>query len=93
VTCRYWFPWRGGGTIVDKTSQEVSIMTAPALTTPTAVSHGEVGVHVRGLCWSYATCTCGWTARRRHLRASAEQDAWTHSIESGCAVAFPLVNR
>lgn len=69
------------------------MMTAPPLTPPTVVSHDEVGVHVRGLGCSYAMCTCGWTARPRHLRASAEQDAWTHSMESGCALAFPLVNR
>ncbi|GAA2426163.1 hypothetical protein A7G45_15390 [Mycolicibacterium llatzerense] len=69
------------------------MMTAPPLTPPTVVSHDEVGVHVRGLGCSYATCTCGWTARPRHLRAAAEQDAWTHSMESGCALAFPLVNR
>lgn len=68
-------------------------MTALLLTPPTAISHDEVGVHVRGLGCSYATCTCGWAARRRRFRAFAEQDAWTHSIESGCAVAFPLVNR
>lgn len=68
-------------------------MSAPPLFPSTVVSHDEVGVHVRGLGCSYATCTCGWTGRPRHLRASAEQDAWTHAIESSCALAFPLVNR
>jgi len=38
-----------------------------------------------------ATCTCGWTGRRRYLKAAAEQDAWMHSIHEQCAVAVPLV--
>jgi hypothetical protein len=83
--------------MVERLGQEVTIMTGPLLILPAVVlddnDGGEVGVHVRGLGWSYATCTCGWTGRRRHLRASAEQDAWAHAIESGCDLAFPLVNR
>ncbi|GAA2565672.1 hypothetical protein [Mycolicibacterium diernhoferi] len=41
---------------------------------------------------STAGCTCGWSGRRRRLKAAAEQDAWAHSARHGCAVSVPLVN-
>jgi len=38
-----------------------------------------------------AACSCGWSARRRTLKAMACQDAWTHSAGSGCDLNVPLV--
>ncbi|MEO3757460.1 hypothetical protein ABGB19_04095 [Mycobacterium sp. B14F4] len=40
---------------------------------------------------SYAACSCGWSARRRMLKAAACQDAWTHSARGACHVNFPLI--
>lgn len=55
------------------------------------ITHGIVTVHNVGFGRSTATCSCGWAGRRRHLKAAAEQDAWTHSIHDGCDVSCPLV--
>lgn len=52
---------------------------------------GIVGVREFGFAHSVAACTCGWSGRRRYLKAAAEQDAWMHSIREHCAVAVPLV--
>lgn len=52
---------------------------------------GIVSVHNLGFGRSTASCSCGWAGRRRHLKAAAEQDAWTHSMRAGCDVACPLV--
>ncbi|MDT5186938.1 MAG: hypothetical protein QOI29_5096, partial [Mycobacterium sp.] len=38
---------------------------------------------------SEAACSCGWTGRRRYLKAAAEQDAWMHSMHEKCAVSVP----
>jgi hypothetical protein len=40
---------------------------------------------------SYAACSCGWSARRRTLKALACQDAWMHSARGECDVNVPLV--
>jgi len=50
-----------------------------------------VAVHNYGLAHSAAVCSCGWTGRRRYLKAAAEQDAWMHSIHENCTVSVPLV--
>jgi hypothetical protein len=38
---------------------------------------------------STAACSCGWTGRRRYLKAAAEQDAWVHSMHEKCEIAVP----
>jgi hypothetical protein len=50
-----------------------------------------VAVHNYGLGHSAAACSCGWTGRRRYLKAAAEQDAWVHSMHEKCAISVPLV--
>jgi hypothetical protein len=55
------------------------------------VPHGVVSVHTLGIAHSAAACSCGWMARRRFLRAAAEQDAWAHAMQDRCAVSSPLV--
>ncbi|ANE80539.1 hypothetical protein A7U43_15540 [Mycobacterium adipatum] len=54
--------------------------------------HGTVYVYNRGFGHSTATCSCGWAGQRRRLKAAAEQDAWSHCAQQGCAVSVPLVN-
>jgi hypothetical protein len=58
---------------------------------PGAAGHGVVAVHNFGFGHSAAACSCGWTGRRRYLKAAAEQDAWVHSMHEKCAIAVPLV--
>lgn len=53
--------------------------------------HGVVAVYNYGFGHSEAVCSCGWTGRRRHLRAVAIQDAWVHCMHENCTVSFPLV--
>ncbi|MDX1891814.1 hypothetical protein [Mycolicibacterium sp. 050158] len=52
---------------------------------------GVVYVHLLGFCHTTGRCSCGWTGRRRLLRAAAEQDAWAHAAQRGCTVASPLI--
>ena len=47
---------------------------------PEVLGHGVVAVHNYGFGHSVAACSCGWTGRRRYLKAAAEQDAWMHSV-------------
>jgi hypothetical protein len=61
------------------------------LTGPAHDEHGVVAVRHYGFGHSTAACSCGWTGRRRYLKASAEQDAWVHSMHEKCAISFPLV--
>ena len=61
------------------------------LTVPAHHGTGVVAVQHYGFGHSTAACSCGWTGRRRYLKASAEQDAWVHSMREKCAVSFPLV--
>jgi hypothetical protein len=58
---------------------------------PDWLEHGVVTVHHHGFGNSRAVCSCGWTGRRRHLKAAAVQDAWLHCMHEKCTVAFPLV--
>jgi hypothetical protein len=58
---------------------------------PSCTENGVVAVHNYGLGHSAAYCSCGWTGRRRHLKAAAEQDAWAHSMRERCAISVPLV--
>jgi hypothetical protein len=64
---------------------------AAALPWPDLVAHGVVAVHDYGLARSTAVCSCGWTGKRRFLKAAAEQDAWLHSAHEKCTVSVPLV--
>jgi hypothetical protein len=67
------------------------IIDAGDLPRPDLAANGVVGVHDYGFARSTAVCTCGWTGRRRYLKAAAEQDAWMHSIHDRCVVSVPLV--
>jgi hypothetical protein len=58
---------------------------------PDVLTQGIVAVHNYGFGHSTAACSCGWTARRRYLKAAAEQDAWVHSMHQKCEIAVPLV--
>ena len=58
---------------------------------PPPGAHGVVVVHNFGFGHSAAACSCGWTGRRRYLKAAAEQDAWVHSMHEKCAISVPLV--
>jgi len=60
---------------------------------PALHEHGVVAVQNYGFGHSTAACSCGWTGRRRYLKAAAEQDAWVHAMHEKCAVAVPLVVR
>lgn len=53
---------------------------------------GEVHVQIHGLLSAHAVCSCGWCGGRRHLKASAEYDAWEHALRTPCSVSFPLIN-
>jgi hypothetical protein len=54
-------------------------------------AHGVVSVHNLGFGDSTAACSCGWTGRRRRLKAAATQDAWAHCLLERCSVSSPLV--
>lgn len=58
----------------------------------TTEHRGEVCVRVRGLLSANASCSCGWCGSRRHLKASAELDAWQHAMRTSCSVSFPLLS-
>lgn len=58
---------------------------------PEAADHGVVAVFVYGFADYSAACSCGWTGRRRYLRAGAQLDAWQHSALDRCDVSVPLV--
>ena len=58
---------------------------------PDAVKRGVVAVYNYGFGHSTAACSCGWTGRRRYLKAAAEQDAWMHAMHEKCDIAVPLV--
>jgi hypothetical protein len=58
---------------------------------PDVLEQGVVAVHNYGFWHSTAACSCGWTGRRRYLKAAAEQDAWMHSMHEKCDIAVPLV--
>jgi hypothetical protein len=52
-----------------------------------------VVVYRRGFARSFASCSCGWTAPSRVLKALACQDAWAHAAETRGDVNYPLVMR
>jgi hypothetical protein len=56
-----------------------------------ALEHGLVAVHNYGFARLAAVCSCGWTGRRRYLKAAAEQDAWVHAMHEKCEISVPLV--
>jgi hypothetical protein len=69
----------------------IDVLDVGDLGRPLLLEHGVVAVHNYGFGHSKATCSCGWTGRRRYLKAAAEQDAWMHSMHQKCAIAVPLV--
>ncbi len=69
----------------------IDVTDAGDLPRPDVVEQGVVAVHNYGFGHSTAACSCGWTGRRRYLKAAAEQDAWMHSMHEKCAIAVPLV--
>lgn len=56
-----------------------------------STAQGVAYVYNRGFGDSTAGCSCGWTGKRRRLKAAAEQDAWSHCAHHGCEVSVPLV--
>jgi hypothetical protein len=52
---------------------------------------GRAAVYRSHIGSSIAACSCGWSARRRILKAMACQDAWMHSARGGCDLNVPLV--
>jgi hypothetical protein len=69
----------------------IDVIDVGDLPRPDVLQQGVVAVCNYGLGHSTATCSCGWTGKRRYWKAAAEQDAWLHSIHENCAVAVPLV--
>lgn len=53
---------------------------------------GCLAVYRLGIGSYWAECSCGWTARRRKLKAAACQDAWAHAAQSGCQLRVPLIH-
>jgi hypothetical protein len=66
-------------------------LDAGYLPRPDVLERGLVAVHNYRLWHSAAACSCGWTGRRRYLKAAAEQDAWVHSMHEKCEISVPLV--
>ena len=62
-------------------------MTAPEL----LVDVGVASVRRLARFDATASCSCGWSGRRRLLVAAAEQDAWAHAMRDSCEVSTPLV--
>jgi hypothetical protein len=58
---------------------------------PDVLAPGVVAVLNYGFGHSAAARSCGWTGRRRYLKAAAEQDAWMHSMREKCDISVPLV--
>ena len=69
----------------------IDVIDVGVLPPPNVLSHGVVAVRNYGVGHSTAACSCGWTGRRRYLKAAAEQDAWVHSMHEKCQIAVPLV--
>ncbi|BBZ28661.1 hypothetical protein MMAD_29560 [Mycolicibacterium madagascariense] len=63
----------------------------PAAPVQVDLPRGIVSVHVLGFGNATAWCSCGWTGRRRLLKAVAMQDAWAHSARDRCEVSTPLL--
>ncbi len=58
-----------------------------------ATELGVVAVLEYGFAHLAASCSCGWTGRRRYLRGHANLDAWQHSMHEKCDISVPLVMR
>lgn len=69
----------------------IDVIDVGLLPRPETLPQGVVAVCNYGFAHSTATCSCGWTGRRRYLKAAAEQDAWVHSMHEKCEIAVPLV--
>jgi hypothetical protein len=69
----------------------IDVIDVSDVSRPHVLERGVVAVHNYGFGHSMAACSCGWTCRRRYLKAAAEQDAWVHSMHEKCAVSVPLV--
>jgi hypothetical protein len=69
----------------------IDAVDAGDLPRPDVLEHGVVAVYNYGFGHSTAACSCGWTGRRRYLKAAAEQDAWVHSMFEKCEISVPLV--
>jgi hypothetical protein len=69
----------------------IDAIDASDLPRPDVLVYGLVAVHNYGFGHSVAACSCGWTARRRYLKAAAKQDAWVHSMHEKCNISIPLV--
>jgi hypothetical protein len=61
------------------------------MTAAVLVDAGVASVRRLGFLDATATCSCGWSGRRRLLVAAAEQDAWAHAMRARCEVSSPLV--
>ena len=69
----------------------IDAIDAGDLPRPDVREHGLVAVHNYRFGYSAATCSCGWTGRRRYLKAAAVQDALVHSMHEKCDISVPLV--
>jgi hypothetical protein len=69
----------------------IDALDAGFLSRPAVLERGLVAVHNYGFGHLAAACSCGWTGRRRYLKAAAEQDAWVHSMHEKCEISVPLV--
>jgi hypothetical protein len=69
----------------------IEVVDVGDLPRPDVHHQGVVAVHNYGFAHSIAACSCGWTGRRRYLKAAAEQDAWVHAMHDKCEIAVPLV--
>jgi len=56
---------------------------------PDILEQGVMAVHNYGFGHSTAACSCGWTGRRRYLKAAAERDAWVHSCTKSAPSRSP----
>jgi hypothetical protein len=69
----------------------IDVIDVGDLPRPDVLPQGMVAVRNYGFGHSTAACSCGWTGRRRYLKAAAQQDAWVHSLHVKCEIAVPLV--
>lgn len=69
----------------------IDVLDAGDSPRPDDLQLGVVAVRNYGFGHSAAACSCGWSGRRRYLKAAAEQDAWVHSMHEKCEIAVPLV--
>jgi hypothetical protein len=75
------------------TTAPIAATDSGDLPRPDVLMNGLAAVHNYGFGHSMAACSCGWTARRRYLKAAAKQDVWVHSMHEKCDISIPLVIR